>query len=130
MFSPQCRQHHKEKMSSKETRENISNGMKLYRQLHPFTDEHRQKLSKAAIGNHNFGTGDTRSIGCYCIDKNGEKHIFHSYKEAGIWWFDNYKPFGDKYVQPTLQRKIIESIETDKITYNNRGKKILIDSIK
>lgn len=85
MNSPQCRQHHKETMSSKETRDNISYGMKLYRQTHPFSIEHHQRLSQAAKGNHNFGSGDTRSISCYCIDENGIKHTFHSYKEGGIW---------------------------------------------
>ena len=85
--------------------------MKRYRETHPFTKEHREKLSLAAKENHNFGSGDTRSIACYCIDEKGVKHSFHSYKDGGIWWFNNYKPFGEKYVQITLQRKIVGSIE-------------------
>lgn len=130
MFSPTVKQIHKNKMSSLETRQHISNGMKKYRQEHPFTDEHRKKLSLAAMGNHNFGSGDTRSIGCYCIDEKGDKHLFHSYKDGGIWWFENYKPFGDSYCQATMQRKIIDSINGKDIKYNNRGKKYFITNIK
>lgn len=62
-------------------------------------------------GNHNFGSGDTRSIPCYCIDADGKILHFHNYKQGGIWWFNNYKPFGDRYVQVTLQRNIKKSIE-------------------
>ena len=29
--------------------------MKKYRNEHPFTEEHRKRLSKSAMGNHNFG---------------------------------------------------------------------------
>lgn len=47
-----------------------------------FTEAHRKHLSEAAMGNHNFGSGDTRSIGCYCIDSIGIEHHFHSYRDA------------------------------------------------
>lgn len=130
MDSPICRQHHKKRLSSKETRENISNGLKLYRKEHPFTEEHRRKLSLSAMGNHNFGSGDTRSIACYCIDENGFRHDFHSYKDGGIWWFNTYKPFGESYSQATFQRKIIDSINGKDIVYNNRGKKYFVTSLK
>lgn len=130
MYCPQCAQHHRERLASAETRQNISNGLKLYRKDNPFTDLHRARISEALKGNHNFGSGDTRSISCYCIDEFGDRYDFHSYKDAGLWWFHKYKPFGDKYVQPTLQRKIIQSINTGKIIYNNRGRLIIIDNIK
>lgn len=110
MDSEECRRYHLETLSKKETRENISYGLKKYRESNPFSLEHRKKLSESAKGNHNFGTGDTRSVGCFSIDENGQRKEFHSYKEGGIWWYENYKPFGNKYVQVTLQRKIVKSI--------------------
>ena len=72
--------------------------MKEYRRNVPFSDEHRRNLSLAMTGNHNFGTGDTRSIPCRCADTNGDILHFHSYKQGGIWWFNKYKPFGDRYI--------------------------------
>ena len=105
---------HNKRVRSKEFRDAVSNSMKEYRKTHPFTDEHRKHLSEAMQGNRNFGSGDTRSIGCYCIDEFGEKHQFHSIKDATVWWFDNYKPFGDRYVLITLQRKI----RGDFVTHN------------
>lgn len=93
----------------------------------------KPKKSKK-IKKFNTLRGDTRSINCYCIDEFGILHNFHSYKDAGIWWFENYKPFGEKYVQPTLQRKIISSIEGNelfKIEYiNNKRVKTKITNIK
>lgn len=110
MHSDRIREKHSDSMKCEDVRHKISNTLKAYRKDNPFTEEHRKNLSKSMMGNHNFGSGDTRSIGCYCIDENGVRHDFHSYKDGGIWWFDNYKPFGNKYVQCTLQRKIIKSI--------------------
>ena len=101
-------------MRSESVRKSISNSLKEYRKQHPFSEEHRKRLSQSAMGNHNFGTGDTRSIGVYCIDKNGERREFHSIKDATVWWFDTYKPFGDRYVLITLQRKIRASIDKKK----------------
>ena len=114
MLSPVVKAKHAESMRKPETRKNISKGMKAYRAEHPFTEEHRHRLSESMKGNHNFGTGDTRSIPCYCIDENGVRHDFHSYKEGGIWWFENYKPFGDRCIHCTLLRKIKASIEGKK----------------
>ena len=96
-------------MQSDEVRSKISASMKRYRAEHPFTEEHRKKLSEKAKGNHNFGSGDTRSVNCYCIDELGVKHCFHSYLEAGIWWYETYKPF--PYSACVYQRKIKQSIE-------------------
>ena len=124
MFSDIIRKHHKASLEKPEVRQKISKSLKLYRQQHSFSEEHRKHLSDSAKGNHNFGTGDTRSIPCYCIDEHNIEHHFHSYKEAGIWWFDNYKPFGDKYHQVTYQRKIIYCIENGFCYFGRSSKKI------
>ena len=111
MFRENVKQKHANTCKTLEFRQHVSEGMKLYRQLHSFSEEHRRKLSEAMKGNKNFGTGDTRSIGCYCIDSDGNRHEFHSYKDGTVWWFNNYKPFGERYVLITLQRKIKDSVE-------------------
>lgn len=131
---------HDAKMRSKEVRNKISMAMKGYREKKPFSKEHRDKISEAMIGNRNFGSGDTRSIGCYCILNTGERFDFHSIKDATKWWFDTYKPLGDRYAECTLQRKIKKSINGEPITYiasHNRTKKhpegkkvIVVDNIK
>lgn len=106
---------HDEVMKSPEVRKKISKSMQEYRKKYPFTDEHRKKLSEKARGNHNFGSGDTRSVGCYCIDEYGEEHHFHSYLDAGKWWYKTYRPF--PYSACTYQRKIKQSIQYGFCTY-------------
>lgn len=64
----------------------------------------------------------TRSVKCYCIVNNTEKYSFESILEAGIWWYENYKPFGDIYSDATFQRKIKASIEGKEITYGNKNR--------
>lgn len=134
MYCPVSRKHHADRMKTKETRQNISAGRKKYIEEHGFSEEHRKHLSEALKGNHNWGTGDTRSIACYCILDTGERFDFHSYRDAGIWWYNTYKPFGDiKYAECTFQRKIKASINGEQISYTitkpNR-KKIIITNIK
>jgi len=107
---------HNAVMQSEEVRSKISVSMKKYRAEHPFTDEHRRKLSEKAQGNHNFGSGDTRSIGCYCIDTDGKEYHFHSYRDAWKWWSSVYNVFDTK-VECVYQRKIKQSIETGMYTY-------------
>lgn len=121
---------HKSRMQSAETRAKLSATMKKkIAEGRFFTPEHRRKLSESAKGNHNFGTGDTRSIPCYCIDKiTGERHEFHSYKEGGKWWYDTYKPFGETYSDATYLRKIISCIETDRCEFGRKPNKIIITS--
>jgi group I intron endonuclease len=120
MFTDKTKIKHDKIMRSDEVRNKISQSMKQYRQKNPFTEEHRKKLSQAAMGNHNFGTGDTRSIACYCIDENEIRYDFHSYKDGGIWWYENYKPFGEEYHQVTYQRKIVQSIQTGSCSFNGK----------
>lgn len=109
---------HDEVMRSPEVRKKISDSMKKkIAEGNFFTDEHRRKLSEKAKGNHNFGTGDTRSIACYCIDEYGKRHHFHSYLDAGKWWFETYNPF--PYSACTYQRKIKQSIKYGFSTYGS-----------
>ena len=108
---------HDEKMRSLEVRNKISKTMKeKIARGELFTDVHRKRLSKSAIGNHNFGNGDTRSIGCYCVLENGEKLHFHSYRDAWNWWKTVDNPF-DSTAECVFQRKIKQSIETGYYTY-------------
>ena len=107
---------HDEIMRSAEVRKKISDTMKnKIANGEFFTTEHRRRLSESAKGNHNFGSGDTRSIGCYCVDEFGEKHYFHSYLDAGKWWYKTYRPF--PYSACTYQRKIKQSIQYGFCTY-------------
>ena len=110
---------HDEVMQSAEVRKKISDSMKQYRKEHPFTAEHRQKLSERAKGNHNCVNPDTRSIPCYCVDASGNTYHFRNYLEAGKWWYQTYSPF--PYSTCTYQRKIKQSIELGYYTYGRGG---------
>lgn len=116
MFLDDVKKKHAERMRDKETRSKISQSMKQYRKENPFTEEHKRKLSEKAKGNHNFGTGDTRSIGCYCITENGDKFDFHSYRDAWNWWKAIENPFNTD-AECIYQRKIKQSIELGYFTY-------------
>ena len=119
MFSNDVKVKHAATMQTDSVRNKISNSLKLYRQNHPFTDEHRRKLSEKAMGNHNFGTGDTRSIGCYCDDGFGHILHFHSYRDAYKWWKNNWNPF-DTDAECIFQRKIKQSIDIGVYTYKRK----------
>ena len=116
MFLDDVKKKHAERMRSKETRSKISQSMKQYRKEHPFTEEHKRKLSEKAKGNHNFGTSDTRSIGCYCITENGDRFDFHSYRDAWNRWKTIENPFNTD-AECVYQRKIKQSIELGYFTY-------------
>lgn len=117
MFSQEVKSKHDTIMRSDSVRDKISKSMKAYRQSHPFTDEHKAKLSQKAKGNHNFGSGDTRSISCYCVLIDGSEKHFHSYRDAYRWW-RLCSPF-DTQAECTHQRKIKQSIENGVYTYKN-----------
>ena len=116
MFLDDVKRKHAERMRSKETRSKISQSMKQYRKENPFTEEHKRKLSESAMGNHNFGNSDTRSIGCYCVLENGTHFNFHSYRDAWKWWSNVENPFNTK-TECVYQRKIKQSIEQGYFTY-------------
>lgn len=65
----------------------------------------------------------TRSIPVYCIINTGERYEFDSIIEAGRWWYENYKPFGEEYNVPTYQRKIEASIQGKEIKFGNKTHK-------
>jgi group I intron endonuclease len=132
---------HKAKMQSAETRAKLSATMK--RKIANgefFTPEHRKHLSEAAKNRVypknttkvkqtrtcvvSVKSGDTRSIGCYCVDEYNKEHHFHSYLDAGKWWYENYKPF--PYSSCTYQRKIKQSIEHGYSTYGREPNKLTI----
>jgi hypothetical protein len=64
----------------------------------------------------------TRSVACYCILITGERFYFDSILEAGQWWFENFKPFGDTYSEVTYQRKIKASIAGKPISFGVKGR--------
>lgn len=127
MFNGKVKKKHDTIMGSKEVRDKISKSMKAYRKQHPFTDDHRQKLSQKAKGNHNFGTGDTRSVGCYCV-VDGKEYHFHNFLQAGKWWYENYKPF--PYSYSVYKNKIRMSIKKGYCWYGRPKERIYIDNIK
>lgn len=127
MDDPEIKLKHDNKMRSDGVRKKISDTMKEYRKQHPFTEEHRAKISKAMKGNHNFGNCDTRSVPCYCI-VDGKEYHFHNYLEAGVWWYENYRPF--HYSASTYQDKIKQSIREGYATYGRGNNKKVFDYIK
>lgn len=110
MFTDIVKTKHTNIMRSEITRSKISKSMKEYRKIHPFSEEHRKKLSEKAKGNHNFGTGDTRSICCYCITACGNRYNFHSYRDGYKWWRTVDNPFNTD-AECIYQRKIKQSIQ-------------------
>lgn len=111
---------HDKAMQSEEVRSKISRTMKeKIANGEFFTEEHRRKLAESAKGNHNFGSGDTRSIGCYCITENGERLQFHSYRDAWKWWSSVENIFNTT-TECVYQRKIKQSILCGYYTYNKR----------
>ena len=104
-------QHMKDSMTD-EVKGRISQTLKSYRQEHPFSDKHRQRLSEKAIGNRNGEGNPSHSIPCFCVNGiTGERWEFRNIKEAGLWWYNTYHPFGNNYSQATYQRKILEEME-------------------
>ncbi len=107
----------------------VSEGLSRFRREHGMSQTHidniknsrqKRKYERAALGLNYYDNPDhmaSRCIACYCVTSDGTKKYFKSYKDAGLWWYETYKPFGAKYVEITLQRKIRESILYSKITY-------------
>ncbi len=119
---------HAIKMSSPEVRNKISRTMKKLRAEKGFSDDTRRKISEKLKGNHNFGTGDTRSIACYCVDEFGNEHHFHSYKQGGMWWYENYHPF--PYSVSTYQKRINHCIQYGYCEYGRKPNKKRFDTLK
>ena len=76
----------------------------------------------------------TRSIPVYCILDTGERFDFESILDAGIWWYETFKPFGEIYSDSNYQRKIKASIKTNhiqsRLLIDNRYKTVYITNIQ
>lgn len=122
-------------MRTDEVRNKISKTLSEKRLKEGFSEEHKQKIKesrakrKAERAAQGLGFYDhpenmaSRSIGCYCILDTGERFDFESIKEAGKWWFETFKPFGEVYSTATYQRKIEASIRGEEIIYGNKTHK-------
>ena len=109
--------------------EYLDNGWKIYEKR-----SYDQLCSREmmTVKTNNFSMFNSRSKSCYCILDSGERLEFRSIRDATIWWFENYHPFGDHYSECVLQRKIKQSINTGCIKYGNdtHKKHIEITNIK
>ena len=129
--SDKVKEKHASKMRSKETRAKISKAMHELRTTVGFSDEHKRRIressqkrkeERAKLGLKFYDDCThcaTRSIGVYCILDTGERFDFKSIWDAGKWWYENYKPFGETYSTATYQRKIEASIAGKEITYHS-----------
>lgn len=109
-------------MQSEEVRNKISTSLKQYKQKYGLSDQHRQNISNALKGTHNFkGHCDSRNIGVYCVIDSTTKYTFKSKRDAAIWWYKTM-PFTKKFVEITYTRKINDSING--ITLQYKGKPI------
>lgn len=135
MNSDIVKEKHDIKMRSREVRTKISETMSKLRTEQGFSEEHKQKIKetrkkrkaeRAALGLGFYDHPEnmaSRSVAVYCILDSGEKYEFKSIKDAGKWWYENYKPFGEKYSTATYQRKIEASIAGKEIECGNKNHK-------
>ena len=141
------KENHANKMRSIDVRNKISKTMHELRTINGFSDEHKTKIKqsckkrkeeRASIGLKFYDDCShcaTRSIKVYCILDNGSRYSFDSIWQAGKWWYEVFKPFGEIYSSATYQRKIEASINGNEILYHsghsikNKGNKDLIIKI-
>ena len=77
----------------------------------------REQMKPLAIKTNMFAT---RQVPCYCILDNGERYDFPNIREAAIWWFENYHPFGEHFAECTYQRKIKKSMLGQEIKFETQ----------
>lgn len=130
---------HDKKMGTPEVRMKISKAMSELRQTIGFSKEHkdnikiaRQKRAEArsALGLSFYDHPEhfaSRSAAVYCILDTGEQFEFKSILDAGLWWYKNFKPFGEVYSTATYQRKIKASIASKPITFGNKVHKCYVE---
>lgn len=126
---------------SKEHRENISKGQK--NQVYIYNDEKITRVDKEGLDKylnsgwklyqrrtygqicgrepmskleHNFNMFASTNLKCHCII-DSERYDFSNIRDATLWWFENYHPFGEHYSESTLKRKIKASARGEEITY-------------
>ena len=129
MNSELVKKKHAEKLRSEEVRKKISKTLSERRLSEGFSSEHKQKIKesrekrkqeRAALGLNFYEHPEnmaSRSITVYCILDTGEQFEFNSILDAGKWWYENYKPFGETYSTATYQRKIEASIAGKEIEF-------------
>lgn len=129
MNSDLVKKKHAEKLRSEEVRRKISKTLSERRLSEGFSAEHKQKIKesrekrkqeRAALGLNFYEHPEnmaSRSITVYCILDTGEQFEFNSILDAGKWWYENYKPFGEIYSTATYQRKIEASIAGKEIEF-------------
>lgn len=98
-----------------------------------YTDD---KLKQIAIEKYNQRFENKQSYWSsistpvYCVIDT-KKIYFSSKKEAAIWWFENYKPFGNTFNKSLYFKKINQSIEGKTIiSGKNQYDYEIIDNIK
>lgn len=137
-------------MRSESVRNKISKTLHDLRITIGFSEEHKQKIKtarkkrkqeRAALGLNFYEHPEhfaTRSVPVYCILNTGERYDFKSINDAGIWWYNTFKPFKNNYSQATFQRKIEDSIVGKEIAYREtyiengvkKYRRIKVDNIK
>lgn len=96
-------------MSNPRMQQQISMKLREYRKNTPFSDTHRQRLSKKAIGNKNGVGNKSNSVQVRCY-ANGEEHVFKSMTSGAMWWH-NTMPFSEECSPATYAIKITDSIK-------------------
>ncbi len=127
---------HDSRMRSSVVRAKISKTLSEYRTTFGFSESHKQKIKQARerrkqirreLGLNFYNNPEhmaSRSKPVYCILDTGERFDFKNILEAGRWWFNTFKPFGEIYSTATYQRKIESSAAGKLITFGNKSTKV------
>ena len=107
-------------MSNPRMRQRISTKLREYRKNTPFSDAHRQRLSKKAMGNTNAVGNNSNGILVKCY-VNEKEYIFKNITSGAMWWY-NTMPFSKECSLATYAVKINDSINGK--TLKSRGKPI------
>lgn len=96
-------------------RQRISAKLREYRKNTPFSDTHRQRLSKKEVGNKNGISNKSHSIKVRC--RIGDKvYTFDNKLLAAEWWYKTM-PFSTTFAPITYTRKITDSINGKTLTF-------------
>lgn len=102
-------------MSNPHMRQRISAKLREYRKNTPFSDTHRQRLSKKAVGNKNGISNKSHSIKVRCRIGN-KVYTFDNKLLAAEWWYKTM-PFSTTFAPITYTRKITDSINGKTLTF-------------
>lgn len=95
-------------MSNPRMRQRISSKLREYRKNTPFSNTHRQRIAKKALGNNNGVNNKSHSIKVQCITR-GKVYTFDNKLLAAEWWYKTM-PFSTTFAPITYTRKITDSI--------------------